>query len=492
MIPQQPATYSRGGRYRQILRRSWPVVAIGVLVGLLVAAAYLALTPRTTTAQVKVNLNVVSLSPFEQDQPAGDLVDPATEAGLVAASPVVDAVAELVDRPAAEVREHMSAEMVEDTTVMEITYGAESREDAVAGADALAANYLEHRQATAEERLAGVQERLTERETEVRQQLADALAEERAEGASAVARARAEASRTALRTQLRTVVEQGYAMDSIDTGGGEVLTAAEDNPTTTAPNRPLALGIGLLAGLLLGLVAGFGRNAVSATVRDGHEVGRVTGHPVLATLTGTAASVPAEDADRDTYRSIRERILTLPERRHLISIADIAPAEGQPTDVAVNVALATAEAGIKTELVIPPHGAMFSTLRPALGLKRRPLNTDAVARYDSTFFPELVVTIPGPEDGRSNPWSAYLTLRAEKVDGDDTQLVILGFPAYMGRSYLLAAARMGDQVVLTATLGEAEKDELAQVARDVAAVDGNVLGTVLCAHPRRWLDDDED
>src|SRR5699024_12394232 len=85
------------GQYASVLRGRWVLILITTVLGGLVAAGYLVLTPTMYTATAAVQINVISSDPFQSSQSASDLIDGRTEARIEPSSPVARPAAEEID-----------------------------------------------------------------------------------------------------------------------------------------------------------------------------------------------------------------------------------------------------------------------------------------------------------------------------------------------------------------------------------------------------------
>jgi succinoglycan biosynthesis transport protein ExoP len=141
----------------------------------------------------------------------------------------------------------------------------------------------------------------------------------------------------------------------------EIVQAATP-PTSTASPRPVRNTlIGLALGLVLGLLAAFGRDALDRRVRSSHEVYDELGLPVLGRVSHTAlgqpglvrnGKAPMSDADFEAFRVLRMNLAYLAKGEPVSSVLVTSglPEEGKST---VSAALASAAvlAGQRTLLV---------------------------------------------------------------------------------------------------------------------------------------------
>ena len=73
--------YVELGHYTRVLRQRWPLVVLGMLLGVLGGLGYLAVAPQHVQATAVVNLNVISSEPFNDTRPESQLIDAGVEDG---------------------------------------------------------------------------------------------------------------------------------------------------------------------------------------------------------------------------------------------------------------------------------------------------------------------------------------------------------------------------------------------------------------------------
>lgn len=471
--------------YLRVLRRRWYAVAIGASAGIVAGLGFLVLTPTTSTASTSVDLKVVSSDPFNLARPEADLLNRTTEEQTARSPAVIAGVAETLDRTVADVRSRLEVVVLPDSTVMQLRYTAEVREEAVRAADALAEAFLAVRSATNADRVDRITAAYDRRLDELRQRLADTTEREgRAEGA---ALADIQADQAVIRTEIDTLLQERSRLTGVDTTGGAVIASASDNRVETAPNRPLVLGTGLLAGLVLGLIAAFAVDGIDRRIRDRHDVADIGCGPVLASLRGRTSTTPSAADDVDEIRSLREHLLAAIPENAVVTVADMSAAD-EPTDVAVNLALEMAAAGVTTDLVLAEYPqSTVDRIAAALEMRRSAYAEAGVTRYQSPGYPRLRMQVTDPTEDTVNPSTTFVSrLIVDSRSGDLAPMTIIALPPRVSRSLVLAAGRLGTSVVTVCTTGHTQRRALGEVAEELSSVNAVMQGTVLLTRRRPW------
>ncbi len=480
------------GRFVTVLKRRWPVVVAGIVLGCLLATAYLLFLPRSATAVTLVNVNVISTEPFKQDRPASDLLDSQTEIQLARSTAVVSLVSKSLGGRVTpqEVRNATQADLLAQGTVLRIAYTATTPAAAEAGANALAKDYLQYRSRIAQSRVDSVVDQLNARRTELTNQLAETRIRLTPTTTGAT-RARLEAQAQATGAALNSVSAQLTGLQALDTEGGTVLTSADGGTTVVSPRLSIVAASGLLGGVILGVLLAFLVNVVDRRVLDQHDVESAGGGAVLARVRRRGGSVPPVAQEADAIRSLRERLLaTLPENGAVVTVAEVSR-HGAPTNVVTNLALACAQIGMEVHLVFLEHSPRFlAEVTRVLGLEpvavqhRLPL-------MSSTIYPGVSVTLPDP-DARPGDNSADQLIELLDLPGSGSEngeprqefgfdLTLVALPRESTRSLRLAAGRLGHVFVLVVTEHDARIEQVADVTAELNAVNGVIHGTVLVA-----------
>src|SRR5690606_25300943 len=157
-------------------------------------------------------------------------------------------------------------------------------------------------------------------------------------------------------TELDGLLSERNGLQSVDTTGGIVLSAAADNDPAYSPGRTITLLTGLAAGLIFGIIAAFVRNPFDRRLRNAAEMVRVLGAPVMAIVEAPAGRVPATGANAEALRVARERLLVEIDAGSTMLLVDATRSQhGSATGA--NLAIITAQAGYDVQLIVPDASA---------------------------------------------------------------------------------------------------------------------------------------
>lgn len=472
--------------YATVVRRRWRFVVAGILLGVVLSTALVLFLPTRATATTQVNVNLISSNAFNSQRPASDLIDMQTEQSMARSTSVTSAVAEELGDgwTKASVRAATEATLLPDGTVLRVEFTAGDAVTAANGAALVAEKYLQYRSDQAQGRVDVASERLTVRRNTLNKQLAQAnvkVAEAPEVGASRIA---AEMERQGIADELSSVTSQLNELRAVDTSGGTVLMEADPQQVASSPNRPLILASGLFGGALLGLVLAFVANVLDRRVRDSYDVFGAGGGITVARLEGEVATVPAAGDDADALRAVRERLLsTAAGNRTVFSVVDVGDRAARPSDVAANLAVALADSGMTTDLVLAdlPDDALRTVLAALEVHEVEPAG--AVRRFRGGFDLSLTVLVPAPGHQRLSTADIVSDLLSDGVRSADVTVVAVAQAA--GPAVRLSAGRACDQVLLVAEEMATRIDDLAQAVTDLLAVQAVIHGTVLVPRGRQ-------
>jgi len=240
----------------------------------------------------------------------------------------------------------------------------------------------------------------------------------------------------------------------------EVLTVPEMPLSRSGTNRGLVLGLGLLAGLALGVGAAWAWDRATDRLRDAGELEELTGVPVLGDLPQwdhRAGCLAPPGPAREALGFLAARVLALNgSSRHGVIVVTGPRRGGGTTAVAVNTALALAAQGREVVLV----GADLSAprLHECLKVAAAPGLVDvldgattAESALQRTGWPNLRVLAAGVSSATEHPLHVdHLRLALAQLAAH--ALVIVDAPPMLVGADSLILADQADAVLLVADL----------------------------------------
>jgi succinoglycan biosynthesis transport protein ExoP len=500
--------------YLTLLRRRKLIVLSLVLLGGVIAGlAHAAQTPQySTTAQLLLLPN----DPSERvtDTPSGPF-----DAGRYAAAQVTVLLSQEVAQGAAEVvpgvtasevRAALRVTPVPDSDVLTLTATDPEPARAAAIANAVAETYVEQRRVEDVEALQLAAQQIGAQLLTLQQRLADLRQQ-----ASGSMDAAVQADLAAANVQYATLFarQQDLLVDSsLKRGEAQVVDPARTPlvPDGLSPSTAVALGV--LLGGLLGLGAAWLREQFDDRLRLREEMESATGLPVLGELPldswssrhpwDIATEVDPHSAVAEALRSLRTNVSFLgiedPVRRVLVTSA--MPGDGK-TFVAVNLAAAFAQAGLRTVVVSAdlrrprmeeyfelPSGApgLTTCLAPDRGRRSTaPADPDRMrARLLSALQPTAVAHLvllpsgplpPNPSEVLS---SSNMDALLDVLDTEFDMVVVDTSPVLAVADAAVLAAKVG-KVLLVASAKSSRRREMERMTTVLDRTPADVLGVVL-------------
>ncbi|CDO90573.1 chain-length determining protein [Mycobacterium triplex] len=275
-----------------------------------------------------------------------------------------------------------------------------------------------------------------------------------------------------------------------------ILARASVVEPATVPRVPVSpvpirnMGLGLVAGVLLGIAVALTREATDHTVRDREKLERLSKLPTLAELPGTRGTAPRFGTDisfDDAVRGFRARLLRAAgpgATRVLVT----APFGGEgTTTTALNLAKASAEAGEDVLLVEGdtrrPVIAGLLKVESGEGLASALANPEiAVEIVKPTPIAKLFMLAPRAARRDTLPSSAYLPEVLDNVmqelSATFTRTVIDGPPVLATADSGMLAGTV-HATVLVVRARRTTEEELADALTALQAAGARVIGTVL-------------
>jgi capsular exopolysaccharide synthesis family protein len=489
--------------YLDVIRRRFVLIAVIALLAAGVAFLYANSQPNEYSATASILVQPIQVDLAETSQRRDQLVNMFTEREVVRSAQVAAEVSARVEGapPAGRLQENVTIVVVDETTVMRITYTASTPRLAQEIAQSFADVYLEQRDAEA-------QAEVERRGGDLDGRLEDALVRlERglevqanaAEGTPVYINASAEVVRA--QADIERISAELADLRGLSVDGGSVISPAElpRSPANLDPSIIVALG--LAAGFIVGVPVAFIRDGFDDRIRSDHDLERNFGRPVLGTVPGFGGWLTSETnehtptilrdpggAAAESFRRLRSTLLAVSRDESVSSIlvTSSVGGEGAP-NVAVNLAAAFAQAGTDTLLI----SANFrdSQVDELLGIGSAPGLGDVLlglARaQDVTRFipgvPDTLRVIPSGAD-LDNPADALDSPIVEKVVGGfdvPFEMLIVEAPPVTTAADALSLAQLTGGVVLCVRSWSSYLSVVDDTMNQLAQVRANVLGIMM-------------
>jgi Mrp family chromosome partitioning ATPase len=477
------------------IRRSLPIVAVLVVIGVVAVNAFKQIQGARYSATARVYHSTIDLST------AVTQIDP----GFVDPERVMDTALSLADSPepyerAAERVGGTASELREDTEV-----GGDDQIDIIAFTT------------TSDD---------ADRATRVVNAVADAYVAWRADIQSdAITRAinqlRNQTGTAATRAQLADELNRLNLMRTLASGGATVIERATDAPKVSpAPVRDTLLGASL--GFVIGLLLAGAREAFNTRVRSESDVEEALAKPVLATIqtlpkrAGIVVVGRHESRWGDTYALLAANLMQIrsgAQRPTVLAVTSSIAGEGKTT-TASNLAVAMAMRGQRVVL------AEFDLRKPAIGrMFRIPLESPGViqlvdgnATLDSALWqielngsgPSGVVAVPPGLGNGDRPGGTEGSLRVVAAGGQErgarvarsvrvpelleelgagADVVILDTPPALATVEMAELSASVDAVLVVVRHGRVTRRSLVALNRQAEGWRADIIGAVLTDSP---------
>lgn len=489
---------------RVIRRRKWLILAIALL-ATLAGVAYARLQPRQFATAAQVQL------PDERDQssaPRDVAQDVQTQVQVIRSEVVAARAAEALDsRDPRAISKRLTATSVEDSRVINVRFVDDTAADAQAGANAFATAYIdlqtEAQQAEVEAAVQLQEDLITDLNTRAASADADLQAAQVDQAEDPTNPALIARSTSAQRTvdeiqsQLGDAREVQRNIRATPIEGGRLLTGAPrpGGPINAGPVK--TGGLGLLAGLVLGIGLAFVRDRLDAQVRDTGDIEHTLGVPSLGAVplfsekyrsrrTNLVTVHAPDSAEADAFRRLRGAIVIAAQERgaKVLLVTSAIAGEGKST-VAANLAVALAQAGrsvvvVSADVRRPSLDEIFEQDGAAgLGdvLEGRVHLDEVVSTLGRARFALITSgkVESNPSDLLQSPRMAKLleTLRARY------ELVILDTPPVLAVADALGMVPMADGVLMVVALDDTSSDEVADAENQLRRVGAHILGAIV-------------
>lgn len=259
-----------------ILRRQKTWFVLGLVLGLLTAFAFTQLVPTQYTATAHVYVGPPGATPGTAHSDK-DEIDMASQRELAQSEKTATVAAEELGDSwtSKELFDGVDVTADSESTILSVSFTADSAERAVEGATGMAQAYIKvGSDAALEQRnsaLASVDEQIGQQQEEL-----DAL-----ENSLAYMTPGQQAQAETLRDVIADLQERRIEIASEKDLSREIITGADANPVDAGPSTLRTLILGLLGGLTLGVVLAVIAHATSRRPSDSAEIENIVGAPVF-------------------------------------------------------------------------------------------------------------------------------------------------------------------------------------------------------------------
>jgi len=279
-----------------------------------------------------------------------------------------------------------------------------------------------------------------------------------------------------------TIGDQLSQLEQLQSSNDPTITIASTADLPTGPSSPktkLALLAALFGGLIIGIGAAFGWDALDPRLRREQQLRELLRLPILARIPRERSArkhqpmLPGELSfpAAEGYRTLRATLTTQARGApRAFLVTGSAPSEGKTTS-AINLAAAIAQAGSRVILI--EADLRRPTIAAALGLSVRFGTEDVLigevdlekalvsTRFEGVPLRVLSVRQPGAElaDRLSFATAQRLVKRAKEL----SDFVVIDSPPLTAVMDALPLAQIADEVVIVAKLGNPKLSKIAEL-----------------------------
>jgi uncharacterized protein involved in exopolysaccharide biosynthesis/Mrp family chromosome partitioning ATPase len=483
--------------YLGAFRRHWWIALVATGAGLGGGAALTQAMPKVYESSTSVLVQSVDQDTNAQGGRTKGAVNLDTEAQLVGSGAVAVKAATLLRSGISpiELARSVKVQVPANTTVLVITFSAETPEAAQYGSHAFAEAYLRNREETARAQL---DKQIRSLNLKVKQ-LTGALTGINTKLAAAAPNSSTESNLLSLRNnsqnQLNSLTGRLNELTTTMVGGGSIISDARRPEFPTSPNTMINVGTGGMIGLLLGLCLAYLRERFDrrlVTAADVRDRGRV---PVLAAL--DERSTPHFDDVVQPYgpggrvfNRLRNEVLASLHEGDQIIVVTGSSRGSASTLVAANLAAALARTGSDVILIgahLPDSVVDAAPLARMLGVSAMPGLSDLLAGRVSLpnvlqrtpRIPSLrVITTGGAATAAGLMQSQRLrdTLAALRRQSG---YVVIEAPSTSSSADAQSLASLADAAILAVELRRSQRHALLDATEQLQRVGTRLLGAVV-------------
>jgi capsular polysaccharide biosynthesis protein/Mrp family chromosome partitioning ATPase len=477
-------------QYGEVFRRRWPLVVLGIIVGVAVAVGAIFALPKSYESTASVLVAPTGAAGAVENGRTTSSLNLDTEAQIVKSSVVAKLAAGDLGTsvtPRALVKS-VQVTVPPNTSVLDITFIASTPERARDGARAFAEAYLKNRQDLAQARIDDQREAVQKRIDTLGDQLLKIGELIATLPAGSAQRAYQDSRRDLLVRQIAAINEQFVEIDSSESTPGDIITDPQVPTAPSEPNVTILLASGVLAGLLLGVALAFLFDRRDRRIRDRWDLERLGLDSLVPSVivppAGLIASPLNTHYHAESMRMLRNALLAqMPGHRGSVMVA-AASSGSEGSAVALNLAATLARSGLEV---------IFASADSEIGdhrMSAAPYGGLADVIHERVSLDDVLHTVDGEPGLRTLSPGMDGSLYSELVQSERLQSVLA---ALSSRADILVVdvapvsenadaqtlAAQFDGVVLVAAAKRTTVDEMAEAVDQLRHVSARLFGAVL-------------
>lgn len=362
-VPQESDSFEFAD-YLGVLRRRWWIVVALACVGVLAGAAYLKVTPKAYIATTTVNVTATGGSQGQNSAVAGGrttgTINLDTEAQIVQSTTVAAIAVHTLHSSLSPsvLLAKVTVTVPANSSVLQISCTARYAPQAAACANAFGSAYLQNRSASAAGAVNAQLNVVRAQQSTLQKQASQLSTELSTLPTNSAQHGSAQSQLQTVNGELQTLAGQAVSLSAqaASSSGGSIITAATPPTKPSSPKPLLVLPSGLIAGLLIGLIAAFVLDRSGKQVNSVRALDRF-GLPALLSLSkkdlGAEPMLSARSAAGIQFTELaRVTAATLGGHSHLLLVDGVSAGSGCEM-VAANLAAALARTRSGVLLVCP-------------------------------------------------------------------------------------------------------------------------------------------
>ena len=483
--------------YLGMFRRHWWIALLATGTGLAGGAGITSVLPKVYESSTSVLVQAVDQDVNAQGGRTKGAINLDTEAQLVGSGAVAVKAQQLLRSSVSPVdlAKNVSVQVPANTTVLVISYQADSPKVAQAGSHAFAEAYLRNREETAQSGLDQQTKTLSLKIKQLTSNLTGINARLAAATPGSSDRSNLESLRNNSQNQLNSLTGRLNELTTTTIGAGSIISDAHLPDTPISPNGLLNMASGAMGGLLLGLAVAFARERLDRRLRTAADVRDRARIGVLAAL--DERTMPHFDDVLQPYgpggrvfNRLRNEVLASLTSGDQVIVVTGASRGSASTLVAANLAAALARTGSDVVLIgahLPDSVVEAAPLARMLGVRATPGLSDllagritlARAMQRMPRIPSLrVITTGGVATAAGLMQSQRLRDTLQTLR-NQAGYVVIEAPSTSSSADAQSLASLADAAILAVELRRSRRPALLDAAEQLRRVGTPLLGAVV-------------